>query len=85
MIGKEAVYFDPETVTLLRETLDGRLGLPFAGTAGHDAEDRAGRTHPQIRSARRTRSKALACCCAGPCRLSGLLGWRRKRKAQAAA
>ena len=22
MIGKDAVYFDPETVTLLRETLD---------------------------------------------------------------
>ena len=46
MTGKASMPLspDPETVTLLRETLDDAV-LPSARAASHDAEDRACRSH----------------------------------------
>ena len=85
MIGREAVYFDPETVILLRETLDDAwacLSPELQATMQKTAL--AERILKSAARGERDQKRLLACCCAGPCRLSGLLGWRRKRKVQAA-
>ena len=52
-LAKQPKSFDPETVNSLEGDPRRCVGLPSARAASHDAEDRAGRTHAQIRSSGR--------------------------------